>query len=509
YVYLSEIPNSGLLAKRLWKITNDSDKTKEDAGTRLSTRSLLKPMVKKSSTEDKRWPVEFCHRSMREYFTAKKICKTIQLEDLSDAEQILRLYKLSYEILYFASQIMKNTGFNYEGNLLKLIDKSRYEDERYTDISRRLGGNAVNLLYRYKGKLPQDFNWRNLVLNDAVLDEADLSGMDFSNTYFMSANLDNVNLENTNFTKANLSLVRIEETSPVYGIAISPEEEIYAYYEDGVIRAWDYQPGKKPNAISFTENKDKKDITFFAYPGNALTVLDGNRIIFYDRAESKLEQKSIFEISQDQKIISVSEGYLLIGEERKALNMTELILYNLTSQKVVNRQYVPREAICDHIGDIGFIVSDEKNGLRITWQIDEAEPELKIPIDTGSVITCLATYPCKPPLLEYRLGIGMNNGNIEVWRIKLPQREPVKLLKNSHNSHDGKIVKDIAFIDENRVISGGFDKKVVCLSFNPGGDIICEPEEFIMRLRCKGMKVDGMEREHERKLFENFISRAT
>jgi hypothetical protein len=398
---------------------------------------------------------------------------------------------------------MQNTDFEYEDSLMKLIEKTRNLDKEAKLDAKRLGGNAVNLLFQYKGELPKS-DWSNLVLDGANLAESDLSGKNFSNTSLVSANLDNVNFENSDFSYCNLTNVRIEETTPIQAVSVSPDENLYALYNDGIIREWIYQRARSPRAVSFTENKNEKAVKIFAYPENALTVIDDNQLIFYDKIDKKLKQKASFEITPNRKLLKVSQNFLLLVEEN--LDMDILKLFDLESQKVIIQIEIPKDSLCSHLDKDGFIIYNEKCGLQIIDITRKQKPTIDLQIQSKEKITCLTTYPCKEPLKEYRLGIGLNNGSVQVWKIKLPKFEPELLL--THKSHK-ETVKDIIFIDEERIISGGFDRILQLLTFNSVGEFKYDPKEFKIRLRCKGMKIEGVEREQERKLLEEFISKAS
>ena len=60
---------------------------------------------------------------------------------------------------------------------------------------------------------------------------------------------------------------------------------------------------------------------------------------------------------------------------------------------------------------------------------------------------------------------------------------------------DKQPVKDISFMDESRIVSGGLDKTIKLHTFNQAGKIVGSPREFKMTLQCRGMKIDGVTRE--------------
>jgi hypothetical protein len=68
-------------------------------------------------------------------------------------------------------------------------------------------------------------------------------------------------------------------------------------------------------------------------------------------------------------------------------------------------------------------------------------------------------------------------------------------------------VKDIAFIDEHQVVSGGLDKTIKQLNFDHEGQLISNPREFKMTLQCRDMKIEGLVRDVEQKKLQEFIGK--
>jgi hypothetical protein len=67
--------------------------------------------------------------------------------DIETAEEFLKNHSLSYEIIFFSGEIMKNSGLDYEKNLIKLINTTKNLKGTEKFKTGLLGGNAVNLLY--------------------------------------------------------------------------------------------------------------------------------------------------------------------------------------------------------------------------------------------------------------------------------------------------------------------------------------------------------------------------
>ena len=163
----------------------------EDATTRVEARSLLISI--KVQDIDEQWPVDFCHRSIREYFVAKRVCRFID-EEPGTAKSVLTNNLLGHEILDFAAGLMRQDGSERWSNRLT-------EFARATESAKHpgyLGANAITLLFRVNGELP-GADWSSLVLDQADLSGADLSGKNFSHSSLRDANLDNVNFEEADF----------------------------------------------------------------------------------------------------------------------------------------------------------------------------------------------------------------------------------------------------------------------------------------------------------------------
>jgi len=496
YVFLSDIRGKEDLKEWLWELSDPDKKCIEDETGHIAARSLLKRVDVGGQPEDKQWPVDFCHRSMREYFVARAVCNRLE-KDPGEAGEFLTGCYLSHEIIFFAGEIMKNknkeNGYDYEKNLLKLIEKTRnVENIRRMDL-KHLGGNAVNLLYQYKGLLPGS-DWSNLVLDGAILPEADLSGKDFSNTSLQYANLDNVNFTGSNFSHCNLTDVRIEETTPVQSIAISPTENILALYRDGIIREWEYQQRQRPNSTNLAAGISGNELKIIAQPGHDLTVLNDRYLFYYDREEKNLKLKATIEVNPNLRLIKASRDFLLLNEAKGKQNRLSLV--DLKKLAVVKSVDCSSFTLCDHMDDRAMVIFNEnaKEKLQVLDISRGKGKRAALFIPVKDKISCLAACPCSQKPGNYLLGLGLENGVVQIWQIQVDEWNREKLLE--HLLHEqAKPIKDISFIDECRIVIGSLDKTIRLLTFNHEGRIDGEVKEFKMTLQCRGMKVEGITRE--------------
>jgi hypothetical protein len=506
FVYLSDVRAKADIKTWLWKISDvEANKsiTIEKENTVTATRSLLRRAEVINQPPGKKRPVDFCHRSMREYFVARAVCNLIE-NKMKEAEEFLTSCFLSYEILFFASEIMKHRVFDYESNLLLLIKKTREaKDKKRVELG-CLGGNAVNLLYQYKGEL-SGIDWSNLVLDGAILPGADLSGKDFSCTSLQYANLDNVNFTHSNFSNCNLTEVRIEETTPVQSIAISPGEKILSLYHDGIIREWSYQRPHGTSSNNLSGNKAEKDMKLMALPGNDLTILHDRYLYFYDRNNLNLDLKAAIEIKPNFRLVKATMDYLLLNEEDGGQN--RLLLVDLNKEAIVKTFICAPFTLCDHLDDCALVIFNQDEELQLIDITPGKRTPLVIP--TGQKVACISTCKCGQLPGQYLIGLGLYKGAVQIWQIQVNQWKSEKIL-DQFLHEKGKPVKDISFIDECRIVSGGLDKTIKLLTFNPDGQTVGDPKEFKMTLQCQGMKVDGVIREKiEGKKLKELIDKAT
>jgi hypothetical protein len=135
---------------------------------------------------------------------------------------------------------------------------------------------------------------------------------------------------------------------------------------------------------------------------------------------------------------------------------------------------------------------NEKEKLQVLDISPRKRSPLFIPVKDK--ISCLAACPCRLSPGNYLLGLGLENGVVQIWQIQVDDWNREKLLE--HVLHEqAKPIKDISFIDECRIVTGSLDKTIRLLTFNHEGRLECEVKEFKMTLQCQGMKIEGVTRE--------------
>lgn len=118
-------------------------------------------------------------------------------------------------------------------------------------------------------------------------------------------------------------------------------------------------------------------------------------------------------------------------------------------------------------------------------------------------VSCLATACVNQRENRYRLAVGQKDGFIHYYTVDIAVREVAG--QDSYKAHD-KAVKDIVFLDSCHIASGWFDRKIQLFSIQHDECLHWE-RELKMKMKCRGMKIDNVEREKvERLKLEEFIN---
>jgi WD40 repeat protein len=382
--------------------------------------------------------------------------------------------------------------------LKKYIVKTRDLKPEEKWKAKFLGCNAVNLLFQCLGELPGP-DWSILVLDGAQIPEADLFGKDFSGTSLRYANLDNVNFTNANFSNCDLTGVRMEETLPVQRLVVSAEETIYVLYDDGNIREWEFQAKQRAHPETILEDLQVNSTLIFQEPDSDLTIVHERYVVFYDKGDDRFQKVAAFRVQSNLLVVHANETRLLVLGEGKDRNVMQLV--DLQKQRVINQMSVLPLSIVMYFTDDAFAVFDEDNGLRIVRR--GAGHEQSLILSDARKVSCLAAVCVSQRDNRYRLAVGQKDGLVHHYTIDLGVWGTAG--HDSYKAHD-KAVKDVVFLDSCRIASGGFDRKIQLLSIHQDECLKWE-RELKMKMQCRGMKIEGVEREKvERLKLQEFIN---
>lgn len=484
-------------AQLLWNLSG-VDTLSEDAQSRVGARSLLGRVLRPELEEE--WPVDFCHRSMREYFVAVQLCEAI--EDGVDAgAKFLQEIPLNHEILEFAAERWRqSSNGSVKKNLLKIIKRAVPSNE-----PRLMGGYALTLLYRLEPHLPREFSWEEKVFDGVDLENADLSGLNFKGSSFRDSNLANVNFEQANFEQCDLTNVRIEETTPVLALATEPScEHIVAAYRDGVLRQWHLKPGSR------TPSKILGKLTLLS--GCVVGVHEsGQRWLNTDREWTFLTSgtdetwtySGHFNMKKEFHAVRFQPPFLVLTEsdEKGLIHVVSVDLERRTKLRIIQTNASRHFAT---LGMKAVVWSDAEVGFRITQvALTDGITDLVLECDEP---TCLAIFRLGED--TYLIGGGTGQGVVHAWKVNAQEGvlSSEKILESA--VHEGAVTA-VAFVDGSRLSSGGSDCAIVISRWSPSGDLTGKIERRLqLKMRGRGLRIEGLRGEKEYGLLTRLIQEA-
>jgi hypothetical protein len=481
-------------AQLLWRLSG-SETLSEDARTRVGARSLLGRVVREELKEE--WPVDFCHRSMREYFVATRLCDAVEA-GVEAGAKFLQEVPLNHEILEFAAERWRrHEKLSVKENLLALIKRAIHSNQPGWS-----GGYALTLLYRIDPHLPRDFSWERKLLDGVDLENADLSGLNFSESSFRQANLANVNFENANFEKCDLTGVRIEQTAPVLSLARDPTgDHLVAAYRDGVLRQWHLKPGSKTPSRILSKQAVEPGCAIGIHESGQPWLHNGREWTFFERTDDNTWSYSgHFNIKDGFGSVRVQPQCLVLTE-KDAAGSVQFDVIDLEKQKRLCSLRTHGGRHFAMLGTDAIIWSDAQVGFRLT------------PLRTGRELiltckeaSCLDTLKVAPD--AYLVAGGTGDGVVHVWKVCFRDGGATLDKTLEAPAHEG-VVTSVAFVDESRVSSGGSDCAVVVSRWFDGGTVAGKLERRLqLKMRCRGLKINGLKSEIEHGLLTKLIKEA-
>jgi hypothetical protein len=484
------------MAEFLWQMAG-SDRDHEDAKARVGVRSLL-TRVQVPELENE-WTVDFCHRSIKEYFVAKALFSAIR-RGVEEGQAFLTTVPVNHEILDFAAGIMRKMDISRcRDALLKLIRRTGSQQS-----PGRLGGLALTLLYRICPNLPDaDYTNKNFDFSD--LEGADLSGRMFQCSSFRFADFANVNFEGANFENCDFTGVRIEETTPVIALAAYPSNDrVVASYADGTARTWNLTHPRKSESHLVTTHFPRKEVTLgISRNGNAW-MYDSRTLAFLDLTERTIRQVASFEVNPRYRLECLTDTDLLVTR-RTDQGIAELLLLDLKRQGAIEVLEVSSVISFLPLGREAVVLTDITNSLLVIKLNSIKELVSKIP--AGEVITSLASRCVLNGL--HLIAWGQVDGIMQVWLIDL-RNTPSEVRKVfSDQIHEGPVTA-VTFLDESRIASGGQDRSIAITRVDTMG--VSRPgiqeRRLQLTLRCKGMKVNGLKGAEEQQKLRELIAKS-
>jgi ubiquitin-like protein Pup len=498
YVHLQDLDLRGLgpdgdgqgLARVLWRITTEGGErasegvSNEDAIARVGMRSLLKT---DPDGEAERWPVDFSHRSMREYFVGRAIASAVAA-GTDDPPVLLKEAKLSPEVLRFAALILQSGLDEPASHRLKRWARSVSVD----DVPSLLGGNALSLLYASLGEVP-DLDWSCLRLDYAQLPGANLEGRSFRGSSLQHANLDNANLTGTDLRNADLSGVRLEETASVTGVAVGQMNTLYVAYGDKSLRQWDISPAHVTDRVLHTLPHLIEHL--WLTPRGRLVVVGESFITVLNEINGEWQPIARFRLKSHYRLPDFTDPMALLADERTD-GMNRLIWFDPVAGtgSVTDLPGIQSWSV---LGRQGYAAASTN---RVFVHLDDVPGEWA---DELVSIVALRANSSQ----EVLVAVGHQDGTVQLFKLSRTANELRRTEVWNRHLHVGPVTA-VAFLSADRMVTGGVDRGLCVVSTAPSDtDDRGEVARFELTLRCRGVRVDGMRGDRERNLLRRLAAR--
>jgi hypothetical protein len=475
-----------------------SSPLEQDAMAHVGARSLLSRVERDDDSGE--WWVEFCHRSMREYFVACRLVEVLA-EGPEATEAMLTGLPLNYEILFFAGRLLRRRDVDQERErLLALLERSTVGRD-----NEGLGGTALTLLAALSPRVPDrpgiDYRRRNYERAD--LQDSDLSGIDFSGSVFQGANLSNVDLTEADLSRCDLTDVRLDTTPPVRALAPGRgADQVLAAYEDGSVWQWDLTLGHRVDySIRYSEKGLVISRLGLGEDGVAWA-LAGRRLLLFDIAGDE-PWRCIARIPGAQ----LNLDFTIDGQVLALLQgdpATELHLIDLASMHISATSPTP-ESPAFYAPDTELLVQPVDDArLRLVATGSRQGLGCDIPAPKARVACARLTGHGR-----VLVGWGQEDGGVGLARISAgvdgPHRE--ELLRAQ--PHKGPVT-GLTLLGEDRLVSGGLDRTIVVTQLpDQAGPTSARAQRLERTLRCAGLRVNGLKPERQREQLEALVRAAS
>lgn len=419
---------------------------------------------------------------------------------------------LNHEIIYFAKGLMQGR----EAELLEPIlvhyarGASTARAGRENLISDggsavRLARNAMTLLYHWLGRLPEG-NWRDLVLDRVNLVGADLTAMDFSGSSLRNAVLDNAVFTDANFQNADLTGVRFEETGEVVSLSIpAGGDSFLACYRDGKVRRWTAGARQHHSDVVSEHGATlSQALQIGMSPQDHLCVYDASQVSFADRADDTYKEVSRFKTNGAYDQIIISEDTVVTVEQLSRGQFQAHRYRFCAADQIEHESYDLGQAqLCDFLGDKGLVLAERG---KLVIQFFDSDPGTTTEMHGVVEPRALAVRGLRRRAgNSFIVACGQANGYVGVWECRLLADGPVLKEIFNRRVHDD-IVTCVAFLDDHFLLSGSRDKHIHRLCLQSGAKKPLVAQTYELRVRCRGMKIEGVRGEKERTTLEKLLA---
>ncbi|WP_307875119.1 NB-ARC domain-containing protein [Frankia nepalensis] len=491
------LPDGGL-AEKLWRMSDgtvapvDTDAA-DDARARIGIRSLLKPV---HGVDQDCWPVDFFHRSMREYFFARAVLRALRQ---GDARRMLALAPLQPEVTDFLKLMIGDLPEPDRDRVLAhLLGLARGAVRGGNPGS--LGGNAISLLHAVRLDLPRA-DWSGLDLDYAYLAGANLRGMDFRGSSLRYANLDNADLRDVDLRDADLTGVRLEETARVLTLSRTAEGEtdgsgaVYAFYSDNKLRRWRLVLKSRLDVDSFARELPNDIQGVAVGPTGELVVLAAAGLEIHLPVHDRLLLASRFRPRMDLRSLRDAGADLLLSLERPA--GPHVLRYDPVGRSIVlalASKGVGCGALVD--GDTTAVVPWGDGRLALVRRVNggSAQHVTLLPTERVTSFDVLPVQGTRPSLIT----TGHADGTVALWRISTQPGGDLLEAVWSERPHQAAVTA-VLFCGDRYLVTAGADRTMTLFGLS-GRAALVGSRPLALTLQCAGARIDGVTGERERRI---------
>jgi hypothetical protein len=497
YIYLRDLQATSRrrMAELLWKSRDEAPQrppfnatAEDDATSRVGIRSLLKAVP---APDTDRWPVDFFHRSMREYFVARAIVRCLKA-DQDQARRILSAIPLLPEITHFAAKMLREEATEAPLRCLESFARSATTglDAVY------LGGNAITLLYASRGELPR-CDWSGLRLDHAQLQGVDLRGARFVATSLRYANLDNANLEDADFTNADLEGVQLDETSEVLAVAPFGTDRIFAAYGDRSVREWHLQPGGiwESKVVAALDHVVER---LHPTPNGHLVASGQSVFSVLDINAEDLVLRSRFEMKSRFRTPILGAASALFAEELEG-GTTRVFCYDLTAKCIRDYRDINDSVICCALLDGKMYAIATEKSVHVIAYPCEGEPRQFVFADRG--VSCLDLRAHPDGAL---VAVGHHDGSVSLAKVTTAGSNDEITSVWSYRLHSSAVAT-LLFGDNDQMITGSTDRTICVtpiVSTQLSGEL--HIQRLHLTLRCRNVQFTGVRTEREQEKLRQY-----
>jgi DivIVA domain-containing protein len=483
-----QVASGGRMAELLWRMRDQAvprepfgASADDDATSRVGIRSLLKAVP---GPDGDRWPVDFFHRSMREYFVARAIVRRLSA-DPDRARRILRAAPLLPEITHFVATILRE---NPNPDALAALESFARGATISLDTG-YLGGNAITLLYATRGGLPA-VDWSGLRLDHAQLRGANLAGARFAGASLRYANLDNANLDNADLTGADLEGVQLDETTQVLAVAALGGDKIIAAYEDRSLRQWRPHPGAawESRVIAILDHQaDRLQLT----PRGRLVASGDGVLSVLDVHAGQVPQCQFRTNSRFRATVLGVKSTLLVEEIHSGV--TRLAWLDTTSGRVLDTMETDAAITSCAQVDGKLYAFATFDAVHVIFPGTEVQRGELVLADHG--ISCVDLRADQDCVL---VAVGRQDGTVSVTRVGAGGRDADPAILWRRALHEAPVTA-IQLSADDQVITGSKDRAVCVIPFGSARPESAKvsPHRLRLTLRCANVRIAGVRTDRE------------